>query len=781
MSMSGRAVPRTLLWLAFCCGGTLDQPGHADDADSDAAFWKQQVAPFLRTYCSDCHSGQSAEAGIDLDQYLGLDNLTGQAMMTERPRWNQIRGMIKVGAMPPADYELRPLPELRQTVSSWIHRQANTVDCQTASSPGRVTMRRLNNAEYDYSVRDLLAIDFSPSAAIGFPADEVGSSFDNQGDVLSLSNLQLEKYLQAATLVAEKALAPPESLAKQSAELPSLYLGDTQSAPFLFAEGEYEIKPRLQFTQPSDQPALVVLMIDDQLVETLEVTNKRKSYRINHAMTAGRHRVSLKFDRDPIESNKHKDRRIDIESVSIAGPPVETESHARLTTVRPNESLSALDAARENLWPIIRMAYRREPLPEDIERVISVVRMSLELGETFEKSLGMGLRAILVSPHFLFRVEEENGSQQVEHYALASRLSYFLWSSIPDQTLLDLARDGSLVKEGVWKEQVRRMLADSRSHALVQHFFGQYLGLGNLRDVLPDPEQFPQWNDRLRDALQRETELFCREILQADLPVDTLLRGDFTFINPRLAEHYSMEYEGLDPYELFQQGPGFYNGRQKERNKDYLHENRWIKVSSPEKRRGVLTHGSILTLTSNPTATSPVKRGKWIMETILGDQPPPAPPNVPSFEETQAQHKNITLREQLAIHRANPSCASCHDVMDPLGLGFENFDAIGRWRETDSGRPVDASGQLVDGQKFSGALELLDQLSGKQSQIYRYFAEKLLMYSLGRELEPYDQCAVDAIMKTAEGDGFVLSSFVLGVVQSEPFTQRSLDSPSSDL
>lgn len=765
--------PRVFL-LASCMWAVSAVHAVAGEEANTSVFWKDQVVPFLRAYCADCHSGSQAEAGIDFEPYLSLEELTGQAMMADRSRWNQIRGMIKIGAMPPADYEPRPSVDQRQSIAAWIHQQANTVDCQTASRPGRVTMRRLNNAEYDYSIRDLLAIDFSPSAAIGFPADEVGSSFDNQGDVLSLSDLQLEKYLQAAALVASKALEPPESLSKQTAELPSLYLGDSQSVTFLVAEGEYEIKPRLQFSQQSEQPAVVVLSIDDQPVERLEVTGKRKSYRINLSMTAGRHRVALKFEQDPGETVKRKDRRIDIESVSLAGPPVETESYAKLTEAKPSETLSPVEAARQNLTPIIRLAYRREPTPEDVERVLSVVRMSLELGESFEKSLGMGLRAILVSPHFLFRVEEEDGSSEIQQYALASRLSYFLWSSIPDSTLLELARDGRLSQPDVLEAQVRRMLSDARSEALIKHFFGQYLGLGNLRDVSPDPEQFPEWNDRLRDAMQRETELFCREIVREDLPVDTLLRGDFTFVNPRLAEYYAIEFDGQDPSDLFERGPGFHDGRRKGRNKDYLDEHRWVKVPAPNRRRGVLTHGSILTLTSNPTATSPVKRGKWIMETILGDPPPPAPPNVPAFEETQSEHKNITLREQLAIHRANPSCASCHDVMDPLGLGFENFDAIGRWRDTDSGLAVDASGKLADGQTFSGALELLDRLSEKQSQIYRYFAEKLLMYSLGRELEPYDQCAVDTIMQVSAESGFRLSSFVLAVTQSEPFTKRSV-------
>lgn len=765
----GTCIVLTLYWAGF---GARQSWGA--EHSQDISFWKSQLAPFLKSHCHDCHSGAEAEAGIDLDQYLAFEELSAEAMMAERPRWNQIRGMIKIGAMPPTDYEPRPDAELRQNIASGIHQMVNTVDCQAVNNPGRVTMRRLNNAEYDYSVRDLLAIDFSPSTLIGFPTDEVGSSFDNQGDVLSISDLQLEKYMQSAALISQRVLASPDSLSKQSAEFPSLYLGDTQSAFFLFSEGEYEIKPRLQFTQEIKEPIRVIVFLDDAPIETLEVSNRRKSHRINRELTAGLHRISLKFDHDPNETAKHKDRRVEIESVAVTGPPVETESYKRLMVERPRDNLSPVEAARTNLIPVIRKAYRREPTPEDIQRITSIVKMSLELGESFETALGMGLRAILVSPHFLFRVEEEDGSHEITDYGLASRLSYFLWSSIPDEALLGLARDGKLAEPSILAMEIRRMLADWRSQAIIRHFFGQYLGLGNLRDVSPDAKKFPQWNDRLRAAMQRETELVCQEIVQTDMQVDILLRADFSYINPRLAEHYSMEFEGKNPVDLFEMGPGFHASGAEDRDKEYLYEDRWIKVSTPQNRRGVLTHASVLTLTSNPTATSPVKRGKWIMETILGDPPPPAPPNVPSFEETRSEHKDITLREQLAIHRANPSCASCHDVMDPLGLGFENFDAIGRWRNADAGLSVDASGQLIDGQNFVGAIELIEHLTGKQSQIYRYFAEKLLMYALGRELEPYDQCAIDSIMKTAESAGYTFSSFVVGIVQSEPFLKRNV-------
>lgn len=748
--------------------------GRADDHTEKSDQWQQTIKPFFSQYCADCHSGESAESGIDFDKYQRDEQL-----VDERARWNQILGIIKIGAMPPADYDPKPSKELRQQVSQWLHRRINTVDCDQIQNPGRVVMRRLNNIEYDNSLRDLLGINFSPSVAAGFPGDEVGDGFDNQGGVLSISQMLLEKYMQAAELVANRALENPSTLEHRSTDLPHLFLGDQYSFQLLFGQGQYEIKPRLQFLIDQDDTAQVDLLVDNQLKESFKVTKRRKSFRFESDLSAGWHEVTLRFVSDSASEQKEKARRVDIESVSVKGPPAPSESYQRIVKVLPSQEVSALDAAQENLEPIVRRAYRREPTPEDIQRVMTLVRMALDGGMPFERAMGVGLQAILVSPHFLFRVEQDSASQQVEAYAMASRLSYFLWASLPDDQLLELAGQDRLSDPGVLAEQVQRMLRDQRSQALVQRFFGQYLGLGNLRDVSPDPERFPLWNDRLRAALRQETEMFCQELVSKNLSLETLLQGDFTYLNPRLAELYGVPFDGVDPAELFRQGPGYNIDQGQRRDGLYAQEDRWLKVSTPPNRRGILTQGAILTLTSNPTATSPVKRGKWVMETILGDPPPAAPPNVPAFEETQKEHKKLTLRQQFAIHRANPSCASCHDVMDPLGLGFEHFNAIGQWRETDADLPVDAGGELADGRSFNGALELVSLLATDKPKIYRFFAEKLLTYALGRGLEPYDNCAVDAIMDSAAQQDYTIGSFIQAVVASEPFTLRAPDSTKS--
>lgn len=769
-----------LIATLFCA------PNHSAEPENADKFWQEDLQPFLATYCYDCHSGEDAEADIDFTSYASAEDLS-----RERPRWNQVRGMIEIGAMPPADYDAQPSREERETIAAWIDRCVNSVDCNIVHDPGRVTMRRLNNVEYDNTLRDLLSIDFSPSQLLGFPSDGVGNGFDNQGDVLTLSALQIEKYMQAAQLVSSRAIVHDrDDLRKQERPIPALYLNDLQSARFHLTAGNYEISTQLEFQQDGKEKVSVVLLIDGVEAARWEVGDKRKTYSIDHDFNPGEHELALHYVDDPGADTKSYRRRVDVQQITIEGPkngePPLPESHRRLFVAYPQkateeqQAVDVEDAAREIFRPLMRRAFRRDPTGEEVDRTVQLVNMANEQGETFENAVGLGLRSVLVSPHFLFRVEnegvvEDSETESVNDNALASRLSYFLWASMPDDELLELAQQGQLRDADVLKKQARRMLADPKSTALVNRFFGQFLGLGGLRDVTPDPRQFPQWNSKLRDSLQRETEMFCREIIDNDMPLEALLTGEFTFINPRLAEFYGLEFDGRDPSELYRSGPGLRRDSSQDRELDYLEEDHWIRVAPPEGRKGVLTQAAILTLTSNPTSTSPVKRGKWILESLLGDPPPPAPPNVPNFDETKKEHAKLTLRQQLEIHRANPSCASCHRVMDPLGLGFENFDAVGQWRDHESGQPIDAAGELADGRKFNGPNDLLALLTTRKKEIARHFAESLLTYALGRGLEPYDNCAIDEIITAVEAHDFRVSSFIEAVVVSKPFNQRRLE------
>lgn len=775
-----------IIFIAFALGPAAlwaSEPHVDQSPTADEKFWDESLQPFLQEFCYDCHSGGGAEADIDFEKYESAAHLSD-----ERPRWNQIRGMIEIGAMPPADYEPLPTMEQRERMAAWIDRKVNSVDCEIVHDPGRVTMRRLNNVEYDNTLRDLLAIDFSPSTLLGFPSDGVGNGFDNQGDVLTLSPLQMEKYLQAARLVSSHICGQEQdSLREQEADITALYATDQQSVQFIFADGQYEIRARLNFEDDKEKKKLpVALLVDGKEIQRWEVGSKHDVFKAEHEFTAGEHQLTLHFVEDPYAEGKEYRRRIETDYIRVEGPnkgqPPLPASHQRLFTSFPSKKKSVEDAAREIFEPLIRRAYRREPADLDIQRAVGLVNLAVSEGESFENAVGLGLQSVLVSPKFLFRIEgqadaeaadPENATQPLGDFELASRLSYFLWSSCPDDELLDLASQGKLSNSDTLAAQATRMLNDKRSQALVSRFFGQMLGLGNLKSADPDPNRFDLWNDQLREAMQRETELLCQEIIRQNLPLEQLLQADFTFVNPRLAELYGMEFDGQDPRQMYKDGPGLKRSSD-DRDGLYRDEERWIRVDLPAGRRGVLTQAAILTLTSNPTSTSPVKRGKWILENVLGDPPPPAPPNVPGFEETQKEHGNLSLRQQLEIHRANPSCASCHRVMDPLGLGFENFDAIGQWRDKDGKHPIDAAGELADGRKFNGSTELIALLKDRQPQIYRNFAEKLLTYALGRGLEPYDNCAVDEIMSAASQEEFRMAAFVRAIVTSTPFNQRSL-------
>lgn len=786
--------------VAVLCSATT---GKAAEPDTEAPprpnFWRSELQPFLQRYCYDCHSGQGAESDIDFASYDSADRLA-----SERPRWDQVRGMIAIGAMPPPDYSPLPSMEERDKVAHWIERTINSVDCGGAPDPGRVTMRRLNNIEYDNSLRDLLGIDYSPSTQVGFPSDGVGNGFDNQGEVLSLSPLQLEKYLQAAKLVTSQLIIDdPEALRKQQQDLPSLYAGDRDSARFLFATGSYEIKARLKFADDKEEHKIpVAFLIDAQEIERFEVGTQHHTFRINHEFSAGEHELTLHFVEDPYSDKKRNQRSVDIEYVAIEGPrdaqPALPLPHRRLFVAYPGPDKSVEQAAEEIFRPLLRRAFRRNIEELEVQRVIDLVKLAVEQGESYEQAIGFALQSILVSPHFLFRVEGEDQqpavnaeslahlpnhspgqhhSEPLEDFALASRLSFFLWASLPDDELLDLASQGKLSDPATLQAQASRLLADPRSSALIERFFAQYLGLGNLKVADPDEKRFPLWNDRLREAMRRETELFCQELVRENRSLRDLLTADFTYVNPRLAELYGIEFDGRPPEELYREGPGLHRERGQDRAGRYLDEQRWLRVSLPSGRQGILTQAALLTLTSNPTNTSPVKRGKWILENLLGDPPPPAPPNVPTLEATQKDHENLSLRQALELHRSNPSCASCHRVMDPLGLGFENFDAIGQWRERDGAHPIDPAGELPDGRKFANSAELVQLLQSRQPEIMRNFAHKLLTYALGRGLEPYDNCAIDAIVAAAEENDYRLSTFVQAIVTSEPFNRRRAAAP----
>jgi mono/diheme cytochrome c family protein len=608
-------------WLA-CGVRAADPPSPADLPFSTT------VAPILKQYCIDCHGGSDPEAKLALDKYRESGNVQQDFEV-----WEKVLRMLTAREMPPADAK-QLKPEEVSLLLQGVEAELGRFDCTAPSRAGRVTIRRLNRAEYTNTIRDLVGIDFKP--ADDFPSDDVGEGFDNIGDVLSIPPLLLEKYLDAAEAIVDKAFA-------------------------------------------------------DEAV--------RK----------------------------------------------------RIVLVQSGENIGRTDAARQNLRAFATRAFRRPVSDEEIERLIALVRLARDNGGSEEDALKIGLQAILASPHFLFRVEldpqnAEDGARALSDYEIASRLSYFLWSSMPDEELFNLARDGKLRDKAVLAAQVKRMLGDPKAEALVKNFAGQWLQLRDIADATPAPERFPQFDEPLRAAMQRETELFFETIIREDRSILEFLNADFTFVNERLAKHYGIE--------------GVRGGE-------------FRRVSLPAGRRGVLTHASILVITSNPSRTSPVKRGKWIMENILGTPPPPPPPGVPLLDENAETLGS--LRERMEQHRADETCAVCHRQMDTLGFGLENFDAIGAWRERDGRFEIDPSGSLPGGIEFDTAGEMMQALAGaKKDDFCRCLASKLFTYAVGRGLETEDRCAVNAVIEHAAENDYRFGALVAAIVTSRPFLMQDL-------
>ncbi len=603
----------------------------------------RDVKPVLDEYCSGCH-GEKKKGGLDLRIY------TNQSLaLRDRPVFEKMFSKLQSHEMPPQN---KPQPTLAQSeaLTNWLTASFFACDCRHPD-PGRVTIRRLNRAEYNTTIRDLLGVDFQPAS--DFPADDSGYGFDNNGDVLSVSPLLMEKYLTAAEHI-----------------MNSVFQKATNDA----SAGEYSAAYR-------------------SLMEPGEVRAPK------------------------------------------------------------------LVRARQIISGFASRAFRRPVTANEQQRFLELYKSLDAPGEPFDHSIKLILEAVLISPQFLFRgdvqPEPDNVREihKIDEYALASRLSYFLWSSMPDEELTTLAARRSLRKN--LEAQVKRMLNSKKSHALVENFAGQWLQLRNLKLAMPDRKQFPAFNDNLRAAMEKETEMFFESIWLENRSILDLLEADYSFVNESLAKLYGLE--GI-------KGESF----------------RRVSLKGTH-RSGLLSQASILTITSNPTRTSPVKRGKWVLENILGAPPPPPPPDVPELKEGK-EALTGSLRQRMEQHRSNPNCASCHARMDPIGFGFENFDAIGAWRDKEQEFAIDSSGKLTTGESFNGPGELKTLLlSQKREDFVRCLSEKLLVYALGRGLEYYDKCAVQEISKSVVKGDYKFSALIFAIVKSAPFQMRRGEDPPAQI
>lgn len=787
----------------------------ADSSESNLSpadkLWEQDGVPLVQRYCVDCHSADYQEAELDLESFASAASLA-----EDRGHWEKVLQRVRFGSMPPEDAE-QPSDEERATLIAAIEGAIYGSVCDLEPKPSRVTVRRLNRAEYNNTIRDLFGQDLRPADA--FPSDEVGAGFDNNGDVLSLPPMLFERYMTAAEEVAAAVVLDPDEIERVDLERSgdSLHvLGEARIGSFYkyyvldggFAwaefsvphEGKYQLS--VAANAPREDEGLTALRVYDERGEPVgtsefEYASGGGSHSDSMEVTleAGEHRFLVakvakvaekdapqeplesadKLDADVIAAAREKlgkplevDRKIDndeisfvVKSLKLKGPVgtpdhLIPEGHKRLLKNRPSKKTSVAKAARPGMEWLLRRAFRGPVESETVDAYVGLVEQAHRREKSYERAMRVGVAAVLVSPRFLFRVElpPEGASDgeivPLNDHQLATRLSYFLWSSTPDDRLLQLADEGRLSDDEVLRDEVQRMLDDPKADALADNFAAQWLGLRNLETIEPDPEQFTDFDETLRDAMRQETRLLFLDVMRRDRSMLDLLDAEETFLNEPLARHYGVpNVEG----------------------------NEFRRVSlAGTPRRGILTHASILTLTSNPTRTSPVKRGKWILENILGTPPPDPPPGVPELEEAAESNADAPLREQLEIHRADPSCASCHRTMDALGFGFEHFGVTGGYRDMDGPHAVDSSGELPGGIDFDGAAELI-QILRKQNgeQFVNTAASRLLTFALGRELHFEDRCAVEEIVEKSAKDQHRFSRLATEVVLSPAFRSHTLE------
>ena len=765
-------MPAILITTAVLAAGQAR--GDEGQAGDPAAWFRDEIHPILVNSCYDCHGDGLRRGELALDDFPDIPS-----KIENRDVWQRIREHIDFRLMPPPDEP--PLTDAeRGRLLAWIDAAVFPTDPENPD-PGHVTLRRLNRNEYENTVRDLLGIRARLAEIL--PADDSGYGFDNIGDVLTLSPLHLERYIEAARIAVEAALhpdpMPPRSDAATGRRLRgpgqsrddghSLYINGTASATFrVDSAGDFRIRARLSGT-PGDhvEPAFVLLLGDDELLAGETSAREIDPEEITHDLrldAAGEIRIGVRFTNDawfPDHPDAaQRDRNLFVHSIVLDGPldappPQKPATHRAVFIER--EDGEADDAYMERvLARLARRAFRRPTRDGEIRRYLHFLSViDRDAGETVEHAVAMAMQAMLASPSFLFREEPAElapGADiadarivPISEHALASRLSYFLWSTMPDERLLDLADAGKL-RDNIDAE-IARMIGSRNSDAFVRNFAGQWLQLRNLDAVSFSGRDFPTFNHRLASSMRRETELLFTHILRENLPVHTLLDADFTFVDARLAGHYG--FSGVD-------GDDF----------------RRVDLEGTP-RRGILNHASILTLTSYPTRTSPVIRGQFVLENILNTPAPPPPPNVPQLDPPRRRGEQPSLREQLERHRDDPSCASCHALMDPIGFGLENYDPLGRWRDADRGQPIDPSGKLANGATFATAEELRDLIArGHREEFHRALATKLLTYALGRGTQWFDRPAIDGIVARSATDDARFQALVSAIVHSTPFQYR---------
>lgn len=753
---------------------------------SPQLVFERRIAPFLNKTCYECHDTASTKGDFALDR-LSLPIPAS----TDREAWERVLTHVSNNLMPPVEAD-QPAPAARAAFIASLERILHPVDPRNPD-PGRVVLRRLNREEYKNTVQDIFGVAFNPAA--DFPDDDSGYGFDHIASVLTVSPLLFERYLSAAEQIAAAVVpdpappprifaAPPEdwSGADHTASEAALYSNKTitwnVTPP---AAGPYRLRLDVSQDRAGDEPARFAVRVNGHTLRELPADAGRRrprTHTVELDLPAGPSEIGVAFLNDyyrpATDTEKAQDRNFFLHNAELEGP------HFTPETPRPDAPLPAwIEPARpgelrpawfsRNLAPIVRSAYRRPPSPAEMERIVALALEAETAGDSPAAAYQVALQAVLTSPAFLFlgdftaaRAEHVSNkklqtsvrvpSQPLSDHALASRLAYFLWSGPPDERLLALAEQGTL--RPALAAETARLLADPRAQRFVQNFAGQWLEVRNLPLRTPDPALHPDWSPELAASMKEETLRFFADFVSNERPVTELLTADFTFIDARLARFY-----GLPP----PPGDGFHRVTQR-----------------ADRRAGLLGQAGVLTVTSYPNRTSPVLRGKFVLEKILGTPPPPPPPNIPSLAEHADGTAPTTLRDRLELHRASPSCAACHALIDPIGFALENYDALGRRRDSEEGRPIDSSGRLVTGEPVDSAVSLSAVLAtARHDEFTRNFARTLLTYALGRGLDYYDRPTVDRIVAQAAERGHTLPAYLDAVVASIAFQNQRADDPAT--
>ena len=756
-----------------------------------------EYAAMVNKYCLACHNDKARTGGLTLEKVDVAHPIEGAET------WEKVIRKLRVGAMPPQGMP-RPDNAVLDGLASYLETSLDQA-AVGKPNPGRATLHRLNRTEYANAIHDILSLDIDPTVVL--PPDDESYGFDNMADVLKTSPSLLERYMGASWTISRLAVGNPSITpdmtvyrvkpdTSQDEHVEGLPLGThgglkvTHNFPL---DGEYEFRVRLwrattDVIRGIENRQRVEIAVDGVRVKVVSVGGPEDAkaqfanpgtseVEIDQRLTvrapvkAGPRVITVAFLR---RSAAEEDDilqpfvRTTLDPVGYQGQPVvdrltvfgpfkgtaatDTPSRRAIFICRPKTTAEEVPCARKIVSNLARKAYRRPANDSDVERLLGFYQRGRNEGGSFDSGVEAALQLVLASPEFLFRFEPDptdlphDAVYKINDLELASRLSFFLWSTIPDETLLNLASQGKLKDPAVLEQQVKRMLQDPRSEAIVKNFASEWLFLRNLKSTNPDFETFPDFDDNLRQSMRRETELFFGSIMKEDRNILDLLSANYTFVNERMARHYGI--------------PNIYGD-----------EFRRVTITDPN-RYGLLGQASILTVTALPTRTSPVERGKWILTNLLGTPPPPPPPNVPPLKSNEAGAEKKSLRARMEQHRANMPCAGCHRVMDPIGFTLENFDAIGQWRTNDDGSKIDASGVLFNGAKVDGPSTLRQMLLSRPQVFIGVFTEKLMTYALGRGVEYYDMPTVRSIVRNSAKDNYRFSSIVLGIVKSNAFQMK---------